>query len=134
MVFKSRISVFLVVMMTVIIVMPFVTIPEEGFLVTLAAIAPVVLIIVVLFASLRYVIDGNVLYVRSFPFTRGTAYDLTKLKSISPTRSLLSSPALSMKRIKLDFGVGMPLIISPRGQEVFIEEILRVNPNVEVNL
>lgn len=134
MVFRSRISVFLVVMMTAIIVMPFVTIPEEGFLVTLAAIAPVVLIIVVLFASLRYVIDGNVLYVRSVPFTRGTAYDLTKLKSISPTRSILSSPALSLKRIKLDFGVGMPLIISPRAQELFVEEILRINPNVEVNL
>lgn len=134
MVFKSRISVFLVVLLAVIFALPFATMPEDGVLVTLAAIAPVVVLIVVLFASLRYVIDGNVLYVRSFPFTRGTAYDLTKLKSISNTRTLLSSPALSLKRIKLDFGVGMPLVISPRAQEVFIDEILRVNPNVEVNL
>lgn len=134
MVFKSRISVFLVVLLAVIFALPFVTMPDDGVLVTLAAIAPVVVLIVVLFASLRYVIDGNVLYVRSFPFTRGTAYDLTKLKSISHTRTLLSSPALSMKRIKLDFGVGLPLVISPRAQDVFVDEILRVNPSVEVNL
>lgn len=120
--------------MAVIFALPFVTMPDDGVLVTLAAIAPVVVLVVVLFASLRYVIDGNVLYVRTFPFTRGTAYDLTKLRSISHTRSILSSPALSLKRIKLDFGVGMPLIISPRAQEVFVDEILRVNPNVEVNL
>lgn len=133
MVFRSRISVLLVLFMTAILGFCFVTTLPAGVVPTVLSLGPVVLLVVVLMASLRYVIDGNTLYVRTVPFTRGTAYDLTKLQSISPTRTLLSSPALSMRRIKLDFGVGMPLVISPAAQDVFIDEIRRINPNVKVN-
>lgn len=134
MVFRSRVSVGLVIFLVAIFGFAFFTTLSAGAVPALATLVPVVLLIVVLFASLRYIIDGNILYVRSIPFTRGTAYDLTKLKSISPSRTLLSSPALSLRRIKLDFGVGMPLIISPAAQDLFIDEIRRINPNVEVNL
>lgn len=134
MVFRSRVSVGLVIFLVAIFVFAFFTTLSAGAVPALVTLVPVVLLIVVLFASLRYIIDGNILYVRSIPFTRGTAYDLTKLKSISPSRTLLSSPALSLRRIKLDFGVGMPLIISPAAQDLFIDEIRRINPNVEVNL
>lgn len=133
MVFRSRISVLLVLLMTAILGGCFVSTLSEGLVFALLAIGPVVLFIVALMASLRYFIDGNTLYVRTIPFTRGTAYDLKKLQSISATRTILSSPALSLKRIKLDFGVGMPLVISPAAQDVFIDEIRRINPNVKVN-
>lgn len=134
MVFRSRVSVGLVIFLVAIFGFAFFTTLSAGAVPALVTLVPVVMLIVVLFASLRYIIDGNILYVRSIPFTRGTAYDLTKLKSISPSRTLLSSPALSLRRIKLDFGVGMPLIISPAAQDLFIDEIRRINPNVEVNL
>lgn len=92
------------------------------------------LLFTVLYAGTCYVIEGETLYVRVLPFTRGMAYDLTKLVSISATRSLISSPALSLRRIRLDFGVGRPLIISPASQELFIAEIQRINPKVVINL
>lgn len=133
MVFRSRISVGLAVFMTAIIGVCFVTTLPAGILPAILTLGPVVLLIAVLMTSLRYVIDGNTLYVRTIPFTRGTAYDLQKLQSISPTRTLLSSPAWSMRRIKLDFGVGMPLVISPAAQDLFIDEIRRINPNVKIN-
>lgn len=83
--------------------------------------------------GMRYTIDGNILYVGSV-FYRGLAYDLGKLDSITVSRTLISSPAASLSRIKLDFGCGRPLIISPASQDVFIEEVLRINPNVKVNI
>lgn len=97
---------------------------------------PLVLAMVVVFASLlsiRYTItEEGKLQVRALLFKQ--EYDLQKLDSITPTRSLLSSPAASLRRLRLDFGVGKPLIISPAAQEYFIEEVLRVNPKVKVNV
>lgn len=133
MVFRSRISVGLVLFMSIIFGGCFVSTLSAGLLPAILSVGPVVLLIVAMMVSLRYIIDGDTLYVRTIPFTRGTAYDLTKLQSISATRTILSSPALSLKRIKLDFGVGMPLVISPAAQDLFIDEIRRINPNVKVN-
>ena len=133
MVFRSRISVGLVVPMLGIIGSAFVMSLPAGVIHALLVIVPALFIIVIPMVSMRYVIDGDTLFVRTIPFTRGTAYDLKKLQSISPTRTILSSPAWSLRRIKLDFGVGMPLVISPAAQDVFIDEIRRINPNVKVN-
>lgn len=97
---------------------------------------PLVLAMVLVFASLlsiRYTItEEGKLVVRALMFKQ--EYDLRKLESISPTRSLLSSPAASLHRLRLDFGVGKPLIISPAAQDYFIEEVLRINPKVKVNV
>lgn len=92
-------------------------------------------LVLVLFSllSIRYTItEEGKLVVRAF-FLKQT-YDLSKLESITPSRSLLSSPAASLRRLRLDFGVGKPLIISPAAQDYFIEEVLRINPKVKVNL
>ena len=61
-------------------------------------------------------------------------YELKKLKSITRTYNPVSSPAASLKRIKLDFGCGHPLIISPANQDIFIDEVLHINPNVQVEV
>lgn len=97
---------------------------------------PLMLAMILVFASLlsiRYTIteDGKLL-VRALLLKQ--EYDLRKLESITPTRSLRNSPAASLRRLRLDFGVGKPLIISPAAQDYFIEEVLRLNPKVKVNL
>lgn len=91
------------------------------------------LIILSILFCIRYRIEDDKLYVGEV-FRRGEAFDLKKLESITPTHSMLSAPAASLRRIKLDFGCGKALIISPASQEVFIDEILRINPNVKINL
>lgn len=132
--FRSRVSVLLIAFILLTLAIPVnVSIREHdtvGILVTMGALG---IILLPLF-GIQYTIEDNKLYVSAFPFSKGKPYDLTKLESITPTRSLLSSPAASLNRIKLDFGVGMPLIISPKAQDLFIEEVLRINPKVKVNL
>lgn len=106
---------------------------QEGEIEDLLPLGLALVLVLVSLLSIRYTItEEGKLVVRAF-FLKQT-YDLSKLESITPSRSLLSSPAASLRRLRLDFGVGKPLIILPAAQEYFIEEVLRINPKVKVNL
>lgn len=106
---------------------------QEGEIEELLPLGLALVLVLLSLLSIRYTItEEGKLVVRAF-FLKQT-YDLSKLESITPSRSLLSSPAASLRRLRLDFGVGKPLIISPAAQDYFIEEVLRINPKVKVNL
>src|SRR3546814_13731637 len=47
---------------------------------------------------------------------------LAKITAITPTSSPLSSPALSLDRLRIDYGVGNSVMISPRNKEQSSEE------------
>lgn len=131
--FRSRVSVLLIVLIMLALAFPaYMAVKEHDIHGIIGIIGAFGIILLTLF-GIHYTIEDDKLYVSAFPFVKGKPYDLTKLDSISPTRSLLSSPAASLSRIKLDFGVGIPLIISPAAQDLFIEEVLRINPKVKVN-
>lgn len=133
MTFRSRISIPMVLLIVGIMGAAGYMTYQEG---ELEEFVPLVLAMVLVFASLlsiRYTItEEGKLQVRALLFKQ--EYDLRKLESISPTRSLRNSPAASLRRLRLDFGVGKPLIISPAAQDYFIEEVLRINPKVKVNI
>lgn len=131
--FRSRVSVLLVAFILLALAFPvYLSIREFDVTRILILLGVFGFILLSLF-GIHYTLEENLLYVSTLPFIKGKPYDLTKLESITPTRTLLSSPAASLNRIKLDFGVGMPLVISPAAQDLFIEEILRINPKVKVN-
>lgn len=104
---------------------------SEGMYSALIALAFALIAFVGTFLGISYTIEEDRLTVCNLFFIRQT-YDLKKLISITPTRNPISSPAASLRRISLNFGCGSPLIISPASQAMFIEEILRINPNVQV--
>lgn len=60
--------------------------------------------------------------------------DITQIRRISKSRSLLSSPAASLKRLRIEYGKYDDVLISPRGQEEFLEDLKKINPNIEFNL
>lgn len=132
--FRSRVSILLVLIIFCAVMVPTI-IPayKDGEIIPMLLSLVVTIFVLSTLFIIRYTIEDGKLYVGSV-FTRGTAYDISKLISITPTRSLLSAPASSLKRIKLDFGCGKALIISPAGQDIFIDEILRINPNVKVKI
>lgn len=105
----------------------------EGELEELIPLGLALVLVLASLLSIRYTItEEGKLLVRALLLKQ--EYDLHKLERITPTRSLLSSPAASLRRLRLDFGVGKPLVISPAAQDYFIEEVLRVNPKVKVNI
>lgn len=133
MTFRSRVSILLVFIILAALSPGIITSLRDGEIVAALAISGVGLLVLPILFCIRYRIEDDKLYVGEV-FRKGTAYDLKKLESIMPTRSMLSAPAASLRRIKLDFGCGQALIISPANQDLFIDEVLRINPNVKVNI
>ena len=74
-----------------------------------------------LLLSTRYVLGQGQLRVLSGPFK--WCIPVAKIKTITPTSSPLSSPALSLDRLRIDYGVGNSVMISPRNKEQFVKDI-----------
>jgi hypothetical protein len=68
-----------------------------------------------------YVLTATTLDVRSGPFKWRVA--IAEVTDISPTRNPVSSPALSLDRIRIDYGDGRWIIVSPREKERFVREL-----------
>jgi hypothetical protein len=77
--------------------------------------------------STYYAIEGDTLLIRS-GFIRWRV-PIREIRSIQPTRSLLSSPALSLDRLRIDYG-RTPIMISPEEKQRFIETLRAVNPAI----
>jgi hypothetical protein len=72
-------------------------------------------------AMTYYSIEGPVLKIVSGPFRWKVQID--QISSIQPTRSLLSSPALSMDRLKIIWGNNKKIIVSPADKKGFVKAL-----------
>jgi hypothetical protein len=75
------------------------------------------------FAATSYTITATELLVRSGPFHWRIA--LRDVTGVAPTRSLLSGPALSLDRLRIDYGRGRSIMVSPRDRAGFVAELTR---------
>lgn len=82
----------------------------------------------------RYVIKNNFLLYRSGPI-RGRI-DITKIKSIKHFSGLnvpvMLKPALDIKGFIITYNTFDDLFISPIKSDIFIEELKKINPQIEV--
>lgn len=74
-----------------------------------------------LLLATHYTLDSQRLVVRSGPFT--WRIEVADITGISPSRSPISSPALSLDRLRIDYGHGRLLLISPRDRQGFLHAI-----------
>jgi hypothetical protein len=58
-------------------------------------------------------------------------YDIHYITSVVKSNNLISSPAPSLDRIELKYGKYDLIVISPKSKITFIEELLKINPNIE---
>ncbi len=91
------------------------------------------LIIVFISKSTRYIIAENQLIVKCM-FIINNRIEISKIKKIEKTNSLLSSPALSLDRIAIKFNKYDEVYISPKERQKFIEDLLKINPEIEVTI
>lgn len=68
-----------------------------------------------------YTIDRNVLIVRSGPFRWNVL--LEEITSVEATRNPLSSPALSLRRLKIRYGKRGWVMVSPADRDGFLKAI-----------
>jgi hypothetical protein len=71
--------------------------------------------------STNYLVHGGNLLIHSGPFS--WQVPLSGITRIVPTRSALSSPALSLDRLRVEYGAGKAVLVSPQDQEAFIRAI-----------
>ena len=81
-----------------------------------------------IFLSTYYEIDGRDLVVRSGPFRWRVPLD--SIESVRPSRNPLSSPALSLDRLEVRYGAGKWLLISPRDRERFLADLAARSPRI----
>lgn len=89
--------------------------------------SPLLLVSVVLplwlLRSTSYVLGETTLDVQSGPFK--WRVPLNEIQQVSSTRNPLSSPALSLDRIRIDYGPGKAIMISPVDKSRFLAELER---------
>jgi hypothetical protein len=85
-------------------------------------------LVFLMFKSIKYKIDGEQLQIW------WTKIDINSIKRIYSTHNPLSSPALSLDRIAVVYNKYDEVLISPKEREDFIREVLKINPNIVVEL
>ncbi len=77
--------------------------------------------------STYYVIEGGTLLVRCSYLT--WRVPIAQITAITPTRNPASSPALSLDRLRIEYG-GKVILVSPDDRQRFIEALGAVNPAI----
>ncbi|MBX3696339.1 MAG: PH domain-containing protein [Dokdonella sp.] len=71
--------------------------------------------------STRYTIDPPELRIRCGPFR--WRIPIAEITALAATRNPLSSPALSLDRIRISYSAGRSLMISPQDADRFVHEL-----------
>jgi hypothetical protein len=74
-----------------------------------------------LLVSTRYMVSARTLEVFSGPFSWSIV--LSSISSVQETRNPLSSPALSLDRLQIEYGGGKTILISPVNKSEFRDAI-----------
>jgi len=78
----------------------------------------------------NYKIDGDLLKVNNVFFTYPSIH-ISSIKKISKTNSIMASPAPSLNRIKIYYGINNSIILSPKDKSSFFEALKKINPDIE---
>ena len=79
-----------------------------------------------------YTISGERLHIRcGFLFRMNLP--ISKISEITHKSTILSSPALSAKRIGLRYGKKNWVFVSPKNQEDFISALRSINPEIKIS-
>lgn len=108
--------------------------PTRATLTMLGIMVPTIAFTLHIFFRTIYRIDNNNELVIKCGFLHNSTVDISTIKSISRTRNPISSPAASLDRIELKYGKWNSVIISPNDKVEFVNELLKINPNIQHDL
>ena len=119
--FKSKVDTWIALLIGAVFLMDLafiVIFPVPGATVILAG---VIVLLAWLTISTYYAVEGDNLRVVSGPF-RWTV-PIADIQSVTPTRSLWSAPALSLDRLRINYGNSRCILVSPADKQGFLEAI-----------
>jgi hypothetical protein len=98
-----------------------------GFLILLGTYA----FILHMFLRTNYTIEHTRLRIKSGFFTY-PVIEISQIKTIEKTSSIISSPAPSFDRIEIFYGKHNSIIISPKDKINFCKDLVDINPEIKV--
>lgn len=129
---KSKVDTWLVLVVIGIVVaasLPFILV-DEAPLIWLVISGVVLLVLADMVVNTTYVIDGRTLTIRCGLLMKERC-DIMDITAVRPTRTPVSSPAMSLDRLELKLRV-RSIIISPKDKERFVDDLRAVNPDIKV--
>lgn len=127
-IYKSKIDWWLIILILILFGYPIV----DGILskeYVLSLVFGLILIIFFLLSkTIQYKIDGENLVIWK------TKIDIKTITKIYRTNNPLSSPAMSLDRIAIVYNKFDEVLLSPEERNEFINELLKINPNIEIKL
>ncbi|WP_396155306.1 PH domain-containing protein [Flavobacterium macrobrachii] len=125
-IYKSKIDWWLIILILILFGYPIV----DGILSKEYVLSLVFGLILIIFfflsKTIQYKIDGENLVIWK------TKIEIKTIRKIYRTNNPLSSPAMSLDRIAIVYNKFDEVLLSPKERDEFINELLKINPNIEV--
>lgn len=131
--FRSKIDLWLPAVLCIALGLPIINGIYERVWQPVAIVLPVAFFITYGFVKLRYCIYGEVLIIKAGIFSYAKI-QISEIKRIEKSNSILSSPALSLDRLSMSYGKYEEILVSPKEKQAFIDALLLVNPYIQVSL
>lgn len=132
-IYKSKIDWWLGLLLVYPIYLSVASLIKEQWIYGFAGLAFVIGVVLFVSKTTRYIINDTQLIVKSLWIVNNTI-DISKIRKIEKTNSILSSPALSLDRIALYYNKYDEVYISPKEKQDFLNNLLEINPNIEVKI
>ena len=132
-VYKSKIGLEIIIPILIILAFGFKNIINEP------KVAPIILLILVLafitymLTSIKYTVENQNLNIKA-GFLINQNINIMNIESIKKSKNILSSPAASLDRIEIIENNKNSRLISPKNKIEFIEELNKINPQIDVKL
>jgi hypothetical protein len=132
-IYKSKVDWWLGLLLVYPIYLSIASLIKEQWIYGFAGLAFVIGVVLFVSKTTRYIINDTQLIVKSLWIVNNTI-DISKIRKIEKTNSILSSPALSLDRIALYYNKFDEVYISPKEKQDFLNSLLEINPNIEVKI
>ena len=106
---------------------------NKEFYTLIGILIPTYVFILHMFLKTEYKIENKKLKIKCGIIFNKTI-DISQIKKISKTSSLMSSPAPSFDRIELKYGKFDVIIISPKAKLSFSNDLTQINSGIENNI
>jgi hypothetical protein len=89
---------------------------------------------VYLYVSTQYIITPDERLIVNCGFLMHEEMDIKSISRISATRSILAAPAFSFDRMIISEGLFHSVVISPVNKDVFLQKLVMINPEIDIEI
>jgi hypothetical protein len=131
--FKSKIDLWFIVFLALLFGAMLVRLAYDQIWTGFAFILLTVVFIVYMFSTTFYTIENKKLVIKCGVFYN-LSIEIQKIKRVSDSYNIISSPALSFDRLEILYNKFDTVLISPKDKMRFIEAMKKANPEVEIKI